>query len=371
MNEFQLRSARLGAVLSDPASTLAMAMQILGVDGAYAAFEEGHPSIPEPMQQRWRKLSPQWLLDRAGESQLRIVTPSDAEWPPQLNDLDAQRPWALWVRGASLNPVCEKRAVAIVGARSCTSYGERTASEFAAAIASQGHVVVSGGAYGIDAAAHRGALVVEGRTIAVLACGVDVAYPSAHAALFDRIASCGTVISEAVPGAHPTKSAFLVRNRLIAALAYGTVVVEARLRSGSISTYAQARAMHRVLMAVPGPVDSPESAGAHALLQDDALLVTSGVDVLRHVAVLGEIAPVTQKSVATEWDSLTIAERQVHEAFPSRNSVTCDALLDRLTAPMTIGELLGALAALAQRGLVAEQLDGSWRRVRRLRGAEA
>jgi DNA processing protein len=189
--------------------------------------------------------------------------------------------------------------------------------------------------------------------------------------LFERICEGGAVISEAVPGAHPTKPAFLIRNRLIAALTYGTVVVEARLRSGSISTYAHARTLRRSLMAVPGPVDSAESAGAHALLQDDAQLVTSGADVLRLVAPLGEAVGTEADAPQSEWDLLGVGERQVHEAMPARGAITLDALLERVREPLTAPALLGALAALAQRGVVAEQLDGRWRRIRRLRGAEA
>lgn len=364
-------AARLACVLPDPGNSLAMALQLLGVEAAVQYFDEAHPSIPEALLRRWDQLQPERMLERAEQADARIVIPGDPEWPTQLDDLGPQRPWALWIRGNGALRLGVNRAVAIVGARSCTTYGERIGAELAAHIAGEGFPVVSGGAYGIDAAAHRGALAADGVTVAVLACGVDVAYPTAHASLFERIAEQGAIISEAPPGAHPTKPAFLVRNRLIAALSYGTVVVEARLRSGSISTYAHARALHRMLMAVPGPVDSAESAGVHVLLQDDAQLVTSGADVLRLVAPLEATAATLDARPQTEWDTLGPAERHVHEAMPARGGISLDALLDRVHEPMAVPELLGALAGLAQRGLVVERLDGHWQRSRRLRGAEA
>lgn len=371
MTDTRTRAALLGSILPDPGTQLTMALRMLGPDAAWQCFEESHPSIPLPLLERWRGLEPQRLLDQADAAAVRIVTPGDPEWPVQLDDLGPQSPWALWVRGTGLHALSLTRSVAVVGARSCTAYGERTASEIAAHIAGAGHPVVSGGAYGIDAAAHRGALASNGITIAVLACGADVAYPAAHTALFERIAEGGAVVSEAAPGAHPTKPAFLIRNRLIAALSYGTLVVEARLRSGSISTYAHARSLQRILMAVPGPVDSAESAGAHALLQDDAQLVTSGGDVLRLIAPLGEVDNTEASRARTEWDTLGPLEQQVHEALPARGVVTVDALMERVHEPLSVASMLGALAGLAQRGVVAEQLDGRWRRIRRLRGADA
>lgn len=371
MTDPRIRAALLGSVLLDPAAPIAMALRSLGPEAAWDCFESRHHAIPPAVRERWARLRPESLLDRAHAAGARLVIEGDAEWPTQLDDLGPQRPWALWVRGTGLATLRQQRAVAIVGARSCTAYGERVAADMAAHIAGAGHAVVSGGAYGIDAAAHRGALAASATTIAVLACGADMAYPTAHASLFDRIAETGAVVSEAVPGAHPTRPAFLVRNRIIAALAYGTVVVEARLRSGSISTFTHARSLQRVLMAVPGPVDSAESAGAHALLQDGAQLVTSGADVLRLVAPLGAVADEPSVAGATEWDALTAVEQQVHEALPARSPITLDALLDRVRNPMDVARALGGLAALAQRGLVAEQLDGRWRRIRPLRGAEA
>ena len=147
-------------------------------------------------------------------------------------------------------------AVAVVGARACTPYGEHVAAELASGLGDRGWTVVSGGAYGIDAAAHRGALAVDGPTVAVLACGVDVAYPAAHDGLLRSVRACGAVVSELPPGARPTRRRFLDRNRVIAALGRGTVVVEAAIRSGALNTAGHAEELSRTVMAVPGPVTS-------------------------------------------------------------------------------------------------------------------
>ena len=370
MTDIRTKAAVLSAVLPDPANPLAMAMRSLGPALAWECFTEGHPSIPEAARARWRRCDPTLMVDRGHAAGARIVIPEDAEWPVQLDALGPQRPWALWVRGAAFSQLARTRSVAVVGARSCTAYGERVAAELAATLAGSNHPVVSGGAYGIDAAAHRGALAVDGITCSVLASGVDVAYPAAHSALFERIAGTGALVSEAAPGAHPTKPAFLVRNRLIAALTYGTVVVEARLRSGSYSTYSHARSLGRTLMAVPGPVDSAESAGPHALLREDAQLVTCAEDVISLIAPIGTVMSEPERA-KTEWDTLAPAERIVHEAMPARSAVTIDELLVRTDGPLAVPELLAALATLARRGILAEQPDGRWRRTRRLRGAAA
>src|SRR3954447_15859043 len=173
------------------------------------------------------------------------------------------------------------RSVAVVGSRSATTYGAAVAGDIAATLGAAGHTVVSGAAFGIDNAAHRGALAAQGPTVAVLACGVDRAYPAAHRPLLDYIAEVGVVVSEAAPGCAPTRIRFLARNRLIAAFGQGTVVVEAAIRSGALNTASWTTELRRVLMGVPGPVTSAPSAGVHQLVRSrDALLVTSGQEVL-------------------------------------------------------------------------------------------
>jgi DNA processing protein len=187
----------------------------------------------------------------------------------------------LWVRGAAGLDDLLERAVAMVGARACSAYGEHVAGDLAAGLAEKGMTIVSGGAYGIDAAAHRGALAAAGRTVAFVASGVDVDYPRGNAALFERIAASGAIVSELPPGCSPTRQRFHTRNRLLAASTLGTVVVEASPRSGSLNIASWARRCGRPVMAVPGPVTSSASAGTHELIRDHAArLVTAVADVL-------------------------------------------------------------------------------------------
>ena len=222
------------------------------------------------------------------ESGIRLVVPGDPEWPGQLADLGDDQPYALWLRGnADLRFSC-LRSVAIVGSRAATAYGSYVAAEFAASVAARGLAVVSGGAFGVDAAAHRGALGADGVTVAVLACGVDMSYPTAHAELFDAIAAQGVLASEWPPGRHVSRLRFLVRNRVIAALATGTLVVEASQRSGALNTARHARDLRRRLMAVPGPVTSDLSAGCHQVIREwQGTLVTSAAEVIEHLSPVG------------------------------------------------------------------------------------
>ncbi len=177
--------------------------------------------------------------------------------------------------------------MSIVGSRAATGYGAHVASEIAADLAEQGWAVVSGGAYGIDAAAHRGALAARGVTIAILACGLDQPYPAGHAALFTDVAGDGLVVSEWPPGRRPARVRFLIRNRTIAALTCGTVVVEAGERSGALNTAGHAAELGQPLMAVPGPVTSAQSAGCHRIIREwDATCVTCAADVIEMVSPL-------------------------------------------------------------------------------------
>lgn len=239
------------------------------------------------------------VRERARASGLRWLTPADRRWPTQLDDLHhleplqgtAGAPLGLWVRGETRIDELADLSVAVVGARSCSTYGAEIAGEIAADLASMGFTIISGAAYGIDACAHRGALVMDRPTIAVLACGADVAYPRAHTTMLERIvAGGGLVISEQLPGATPLKHRFLSRNRIIAALSRGTVVVEAAQRSGSLNTMHWADLLGRTTMALPGPVTSARSSGTHAAVRSGkAILVTSGQDVAEELAGLGAV----------------------------------------------------------------------------------
>lgn len=236
---------------------------------------------------------------------VRLVIPEDEEWPGQLQDLakigstdaerradrDAMPPLCLWVRGS--RPLAEviDRSVAIVGARMATSYGGHVASNLAYTLAEQGWTVVAGGAFGIDAAAHRGALGANGATVAVLACGVDKPYPVSHTNLFERIAAAGLLVSEWPPGAAPFRHRFLIRNRVIAALTRGTVMVEAAGRSGATHTLGRALQLGRAAMVMPGPVTSVMSAGCHEALRryGGCRLVTCSAEVVEEVGVGAEL----------------------------------------------------------------------------------
>ncbi|WP_410591787.1 DNA-processing protein DprA [Amycolatopsis sp. lyj-23] len=238
-------------------------------------------------------------FERAAAVGARLVVPEDDEWPawPLLAlDLAARRgvaeavpPLALWVAGDVPLGTAADRAVAIVGARAATNYGEHHAVEFAYGLAHRGVPVFSGAAYGIDGAAHRGALAADGITVAVLGCAVDAGYPAGHVGLLERIIrSGGAVVSEYPPGTPPARHRFLVRNRLIAALTEGTLVVEAGRRSGARNTAGTAGALGKVVMALPGPISSAMSAGCHDLIRDSrATLVSSLDEVLETVGRFG------------------------------------------------------------------------------------
>jgi DNA processing protein len=324
--------------------------------------------------ERWRTRlpelpSPEQVL-AFRESGIRLVCPGDPEWPGQLADLGDDQPYALWLRGsADLRFSC-LRSVAIVGSRAATAYGSYVAAEFAASVAARGLAVVSGGAFGIDAAAHRGALGADGVTVAVLACGVDMAYPTAHTELFDAIAAQGVLVSEWPPGRHVSRLRFLVRNRVIAALSTGTLVVEASQRSGAVNTARHARDLRRRLMAVPGPVTSDLSAGCHQVIREWAgTLVTSAAEVVEHLSPVGELlaaepGPVVQlasrRQAPTVFprDLLDLESAKVLDAMPRRGGIGTVRVAQRAgLAPAATATLLGELAT----GGFVERCDDGWR----------
>ncbi|MGI8449808.1 MAG: DNA-processing protein DprA [Streptosporangiaceae bacterium] len=210
---------------------------------------------------------------------VHLLCPGDPGWPGQLDDLGLARPYALWVRGETdLRDLC-RQSVAVVGSRAATAYGRHMCAEICGGLSTSGWVIISGGAYGIDVTAHRAALACGGSTVAVLACGPDLAYPREHAGLLDDIATHGAVVSEYPPGTLPARHRFLARNRVIAALARGTLVVEAAQRSGTMVTALRASELGRPVMAVPGPVTSAMSAGCHVLIRaGEAVLVTDAAE---------------------------------------------------------------------------------------------
>ncbi|MFE7774778.1 DNA-processing protein DprA [Streptomyces sp. NPDC057445] len=284
----------------------------------------------------------------------RFLCPGDPQWPSQLDDLGDARPIGLWLRGAPDLRTWALRSVSVVGARACTPYGAHVAATLGSGLAERGWVVVSGAAYGVDGAAHRGALAAGGATVAVLACGVDVAYPRSHAELIGRIAEQGLLIGELPPGSHPTRSRFVLRNRVIAALTRGTVVVEAEYRSGSLVTARAAQRLGRCTMGVPGPVTSGLSAGVHELLRGEAVLVTDADEVVELVGDIGELAPERRGPVLPR-DLLGPAEAHVLEALPAKGALDGRDVARR--AGITTDEALGRLYELHSLGFVERQGD--------------
>lgn len=289
---------------------------------------------------------------------LRVLTPEDADWPTGVDDLE-DPPWCLWVRGPAAPADWAGRSVALVGARASTAYGDEVATRMAFELAERGFAVVSGAAYGIDAAAHRGALRAGGTTVAVLAGGVDVPYPRANAGLLSGIADTGCVLSETPPGGAPARMRFLARNRIIAAVTPGTVVVEANVRSGARTTAKIARELGRHHMAVPGPVTSVMSSGCHEEVRLGATLVTDAAEVAELVGRIGDdLAPVRRGEVRPE-DGLPEETKRVWQWLRPRASVSVDELMVR--AGLGVSDVLVALCELEERGLAEQLLDG-WRR---------
>jgi DNA processing protein len=295
---------------------------------------------------RLSRLPPPGQLARDME-EARLICPGDPEWPTQLAALGHTAPVGLWLRGqADLRFAC-LRSVSIVGSRSATPYGNHVAAELAATLAERGCAVVSGGAYGIDASAHRGAMAVGGVTVAVLASGLRYGYPRGHSTLFEAIAERGVLISELPPDHRPTRPGFLVRNRVIAALSRGTVVVEAALRSGALATAARARDLCRPLMAVPGPVTSAQSAGCHEMVRNwGAVLATSAADVMDLTFPIGEEPAIPRRGPAVPRDALDEVTRSVLEAVPARRGAGPAAIAAAAGASLdTVIQCLGSLAA--------------------------
>jgi DNA processing protein len=290
---------------------------------------------------------------------IRVLCPGDPEWPTQLDVLGDARPLVLWLRGsADLRFAC-LRSVSVVGARAATGYGTHVATEMAAALAERGWAVISGGAFGVDASAHRGALGADGVTVAVLAGGLSYGYPKGHHELFAAIAGQGVVVSEWPPDRAPTRPGFLVRNRVIAALSCGTVVVEAALRSGALSTARHARDLCRPLMAVPGPVTSDTSEGCHEIIREwGAVCVTRAQDVIEHVSPVGEGLGARRRGPAYPRDSLDAESTAVLEAVPARAGAGPAAIA--AAAGVDLNTAIRCLGALAAAGFV-ERCARGWR----------
>lgn len=305
--------------------------------------------------------------DRLGA---RLVTPLDDEWPTQLGDLvrisrpDARReerdtypPLCLWVRGPLPLASALARSVAVVGSRAATSYGESVAAELSYGLADRGWTVVSGGAYGIDAAAHRGALAGGGATVAVLACGIDRPYPPSNTNLFDRIGDDGLLVTEWPPSAAPHKHRFLIRNRVIAAATRGTVVVEASARSGSRQTLRRAYELGRRPMVVPGPVTSAMSVGTHEALREDGVRLVARVEhILEEVGAVGADLAAPVRGPQLPHDRLDAAEAQVYDALPLRRAAAVEEIA--AAAGLSLREALRCLSLLESQGFAVRRSGG-------------
>ena len=340
----------------DPA--VAELVQNLGAEGAWAKIIEG--VLGEPAAQRAARVTVEVFERLAEAAGARFVIPGDEEWPPGLDDLrhaeSIQRrggePFGLWLRGPGHLTHLMERSVAIVGSRAATAYGNGVAADLAAELVEQGVTVLSGGAFGIDVAAHRGALAAGGPTVCVLANGVDVAYPPGNASIFETLARDQLLVSELPPAAHPTRVRFLARNRLIAAMSRGTVVVEAALRSGARNTAGWALGCGRPLMAIPGPVYSRASTAPHLMIRNgQAMLVTSAAEVLELISEMGQAMLPMAHGLNRATDALTETQLAVFEAIPARRRARVGDIA--LAAGVNVPTCLGALTALESAGLVA------------------
>lgn len=370
MNE---RAARLALSCVVEPATWKVTEQVVqfGAEQVWDELRGGSGRLPLVRRAQEFRIEP--VIARAETAGMRFVIPGDPEWPPQLADLEgcepvndlSGSPLGLWLRGAGDLTALARRSVAIVGSRACSAYGENVASEMAAELSRSGVATVSGGAYGIDAAAHRGCLASRAPTVAVLACGLDRSYPPAHHSLFQRIAEDGLLVSEFPPGAHPTRSRFLGRNRLLAALTQVTVMVEAAVRSGARNTVTWANSLHRVVTAVPGSVYSAQSYTPHRLMREaEAVLVTGAADVLELMGPLGRAAPRAAPE-RRPTDDLSPEQLAVFEAIPSRGGLAAGEV--SLRSGVLLAPCLGILDELAERGFVEQDESWEWRLPRRRR----
>lgn len=317
-----------------------------------------------------RRLAEAALL-RADRLGARVVVPGDAEWPAGVDALstleleggdrvnrDTRPPLCLWVRGGLRVDEAFARSVAVVGARAATDYGTHVTNELAFGLAELDWTVVSGGAFGIDAAAHRAALTAGGLTVAVLACGLDRPYPMGNAAMFEQIADTGLLMSEWPPGAEPLRHRFLIRNRVIAAATAGTVIVEAAARSGAVQTLSRTVALGRRAMVVPGPVTSAMSVGCHELLRrrPETVVVTGTAHVLEEVGRIGEYLAEIPRGSDRVRDGLDEDSALVLESIPRRGTVDPEELAAR--AGLGVRTVLRRLSLLEVAGLVVRRDNG-------------
>ncbi|MFT4469818.1 DNA-processing protein DprA [Arthrobacter sulfonylureivorans] len=316
---------------------------------------------------RVKDLAPERDLAVMGRLGGALLIPGDAVWPAGLADLGLGEPLCLWARGRFTDGIPAVDAtVAVVGSRDSTNYGNQVTGDISSGLVQRGYCVISGGAYGIDAQAHRSALAAEAdhvSTMAVMAGGLDRYYPAGNEELLRAIASRGILLAEVPPGAAPTRWRFLQRNRLIAALAAATIVVEARWRSGALNTAHHAAGLGRGVGAVPGSVYSANSAGTHRLLRDgSATAITDAAEAAELAGPVGSALESGTQEKLADHDGLGVDDLLLLDALPVRRGSTVDKLAT--VAGIPVRTVLAGLGRLEAAGL-AVQDAGGWRRGRR------
>ncbi|MGF4042570.1 DNA-processing protein DprA [Paenarthrobacter nitroguajacolicus] len=345
--------------------TLEQEISSLLVDGGGASSWAGLPASLRRWAPRVADLAPDRDLETMRRLGGRLIIPGDDLWPEQLADLGLQEPLCLWWRGQEQQLPSARQTIALVGSRDSTNYGASVTGDLAYGLAQRGYTVVSGGAYGIDAHAHRGALsggVASVPTIAVMAGGVDRFYPSGNEDLLRAVSIQGAVISEVPPGSAPTRYRFLQRNRIIAALASVTVVVEARWRSGALNTAHHAETIGRVVAAVPGSIHSANSAGCHRLLRDGgAICVTDVGEIAELAGAIGEATSEEKDSGAAVHDGLSLEDLILLDALPLRSTSSVEKLT--VVAGLSADSVRAGLGRLGLLGLAGSE-GGGWKRVK-------
>lgn len=371
MSARMLAWAYLSQVALGPCAPLIELVAAVGPEEAARAVREAE--LPEVLRTRTearRNLDTvERDLERLERLGGRLLTPDDDAWPAwkllAFEGIDAHRdreaavPLAMWTLGSASAAELTDRAVAVVGTRAASGYGEHVTSRFVDDLSGAGWTVVSGAAYGIDGVAHRAALAAGMPTVAVLACGVDRAYPAGHARMLREIAENGLVVSEYPLGVTPARHRFLARNRLVAGLSDAVLVVEAGARSGARNTAAWGARLGRPVLAVPGPVTSAASVGCHRMIRDgDAQLVARAADV---IAAAGPITVGENESgPKRRLDALSVTESRVYEALPATGAIGVRELSEQ--SGQTMAAVRGALPILELDGLVGQDEAGWFRR---------
>ena len=335
------------------------------VDGGGPSSWAGLPASLRRWAPRIADLAPDRDLETMNRLGGRLIIPGDELWPAQLEALGLQEPLCLWWRGREQSLPSVGQTIALVGSRDSTSYGASVTGDFAYGLAQRGFTVVSGGAYGIDAHAHRGALsggVASMPTIAVMAGGVDRFYPSGNEDLLRAVSTQGAVMSEVPPGSAPTRYRFLQRNRIIAAFASVTVVVEARWRSGALNTAHHAETIGRVVAAVPGSIHSANSAGCHRLLRDGgAVCVTDVGEITELAGAIGEGTSEDKDGAAAVHDGLSLEDLILLDALPLRSASSVEKLT--VVAGLSVDAVRAGLGRLGLMGLASSE-RGAWKRAK-------